>query len=393
MKVLLSLFALLLFLPLSAQAVRIEEWKIEGQEAIEEWNFSGINEGRTTAEGFQFDVTGQATMFRPLPEDFHSSVDGIEIAYDAEGLGEVSLLLLQFNDDNKITRRFKIGFLGGEGPATEYIPLDLHRSDIAGTEEIAIVYKGNAKGVIFGHIKFFRYNLFEEMLGAWRSFWKMQSFQPYTINILHGPVVIRDIGPYFLPESEHVLARSVNAYLIVGLSIFGIALLFFGLYRIRRCGEQWSDVRRNLLAIFFGTLLAVWLLYDLRMGSEFIRNVANDHWNYISPSPLEKEFRDVGNFHEFAAGAREHLEGVAQYEFFTRDRWPFFGMMRYETYPAKLNPGEPSSDMWVIYDRKDIRVSNDGRLMLSGQPVTERGEILWRFDPDSFIFRGKYSAS
>src|SRR3989344_4624964 len=377
----------------STEAVQIQEWKIETQDALKEWNFSGINEGRVTSAGFQFDVTEQATMFRPLPKDFHSSVDGIELAYDAAGLEEVSLLLLQFNNDNKITRRFKIGFLGGEGPTTEYIPLDLHRSDIAGTEEIAIVYKGDAKGVIFGHVKFFRYNLFEEMLGAWRSFWRMQSFQPFTINILHGPVVIRDIGPYFLAESQHVLARSVNAYLLVGLSVFGIVLLFFGFYRIQSRGEQWNDERRNLLAIFFGTILAVWLLYDLRMGSEFIRNVAHDHWNYIVPPAPEKNFRDIGNFHEFAAGARKHLEGVEQYELFMRDRWPFFGMMRYETYPAKPNPGEPSSDVWLIYDRKDMRVSNDGRLMLSGEPITEAGEVLWRFDPSSFLFRGAYTPS
>lgn len=392
MKVIFSIVTFLFLLPLPAQAVQVEEWKIETETELRDWSFSGINEGRATAEGFQFDVAEQATMFRPLPEDFHSSVDGIEIGYDAAELEEVSLLLLQFNDDNKITRRFKIGFLGDDGPATEYIPLDLHRSDIAGTEEIAIVYKGDAKGVIFDHIKFFRYNLFEEILGAWRSFWRMQSFQPFTINILHGPVVIRDIGPYHLAESQHVLARSVNAYLLVGLSVFGIALLFFGLYRIQGCGEQWNDVSRNLLAIFFGTLLAVWLLYDLRMGSEFIRNVANDHWNYINPPPLEKEFRDVGNFHEFAAGARKHLGGVAQYEFFTRDRWPFFGMMRYETYPAKPNPNEPSSDVWVIYNRSDMRVGNDGRLMLSGQAITKAGEVLWRFDSNSFIFRGKYAS-
>ncbi len=332
-------------------------------------------------------------MFRPLPADFYSSVDGIEIAYDAAGLEEVSLLLLQFNDDNKITRRFKIGFLGGEGPTTEYIPLDLHRSDIVGTEEIAIVYKGDAKGVSFNHIKFFKYNLFEEMLGAWRSFWKMQSFQPFTINILHGPVVIRDIGPYHLAESQHVLARSVNAYLIVGLSLFGIALLFFGFYRRRRRGEAWNDVRRSLLLIFFGMVLFVWLFYDLRMGSEFIRNVADDHWNFIQAPPLQQKFRDIGNFPEFAEGAREHLTGVEQYEFFTRDRWPFFGMMRYETYPAKPNPNEPSSDVWVIYDRSDMRMGNDGRLMLSGQAITEPGEVLWRFDSSSFIFRGAYTSA
>lgn len=379
----------------TAEAVQVEEWKIEGQKEIEEWSFSGINQGRVTPEGFQFDVAEQATMFRPLPEDFHSSVDGIELSYDAADLEEVTLLFLQFNDDNKITRRFKMSFIvsDDDGPTMQYIPLDLYRSDIVGTEEFAIVFKGDAKGILFKHVKFSRYNMFEEALGAWRSFWRMQSFQPFTINILHGPIVIRDIGPYFLAESQHVLAQSVNAYLLVGLSTFGIALLFFGLYRIHGRGEEWNDVRRSLLMIFFGTVLAVWLFYDLRMGSEFIRNVADDRWNYITASSLAKDFRDVGNFHEFAAGARKHLENVPQYELFMRERWPFFGMMRYETYPAKPNPGEPSSDTWVIYDRKDMRVGNDGRLMLSGEPITEPGEILWRFDPYSFVFRGTYSPS
>lgn len=393
MKFFLSLFALLLFLPLPAQAVQINEWKIESQEELKEWSFSGINEGSITTGGFQFDIAGQATMFRPLPKDFHSSVDAIEIAYDPKDLTEVTLLLLTFNKENKITRRFKISFLGGdEETATEYVPLDLYRDNITGTEELAIVYKGDAKGVLFKHIKFFRYNILEEMLGAWRSFWRMQSFQPFTINILHGPVIIRDIGPYHLAPSQHVLARSVNAYLVVGLSFFGIALLFYGFYRIAKKGEKWTVIRPRLLHVFFGSVLAVWLLYDLRMGSEFIRNVADDHWNFIQAPPLQQKFRDVGNFPAFAEGAREHLQGVEQYEFFARDRWPYFGMMRYETYPAKPNPGEPSSDVWVIYDRKDMIVGNDGRLMLSGQAITEPGEVLWRFDQRSFIFRGKYTS-
>ena len=71
----------------------------------------------------------------------------------------------------------------------------------------------------------------------------------------------------------------------------------------------------------------------------------------------------------------------------TAFEWPYFGSLRYYTYPSLPNPDEPVSDTWVIYDRSDITVGEDGMLYLNTEPFTKPGELLGRFDENSFVFR------
>ncbi len=393
-KVFLFFIALLLLPQFSSAAgISYEEWGFKEAEDIRAWDFQGMETAHLSPEGLVFDIETQATMFRDLPDGFHDSVDAIELSYDPTGLEEVTLLLLSFDDSGDIARRFRLGFLvTRNGPVRQYVPLDLYRKDIKGTEKLAVVFRGNAQNVSFQSVRFIRYGIFEKIGAMWESFWNLQPFEPFTINILHGPTISTDAGPTIgMAEWQHILARSVNAYFLVGLSLFGFLLLFIGLYRTEKRGEEWNAVRRSSLALFLGAILGVWLFYDFRMGTEFLRNVIRDHHSFIAAPASQKKFRDLGRFPEFVKFARPYLINVDGYEVFFHERWPYFGMLRYETYPAKPNPNDPQFDTWVIYDRTDMAVDAEGRLLLSGKPITQPGEILGRFDDRSFIFRGIYT--
>ena len=150
-------------------------------------------------------------------------------------------------------------------------------------------------------------------------------------------------------------------------------------------------VRSFVLRTFFACIAVVWVLYDYRMGAEFIVNVFRDHRMFIAANSAEATFRDLGKFPSFVAFAKPFLEETKVYEFFVPDRWPYFGMMRYETSPAMPNPGDPLSDLWVIFDRSDMSVDVGGRLVLAGNPITKPGTLIARFDEKSFIFRGSYA--
>lgn len=370
-----------------AQSDRLyEHWQFKTEEDLRGWDFAGFDKAQLTAEGVTFAVNEKATLYRDLPVGFHENVDALRIQYDATGLTEVKLLFLTLRESGGISQRFSLRFpVVAGGRAVQYIPLDYYRSQIGDAEVLAMVFLGTADSVTFDGVRFLHYSTWEKLLGMWHGFWSFERFEPFTINILHGPSVVFDGGPFMDEHGWRTLAQSANAYMLLGLILWGIALLFsrLALSRFRRI--SWEDARGKILSLFFTGVLLVWLFMDFRMGVEFIRNVARDHTQYVTAAPEKKVFRDVGDFYAFVAFAKPFLKNGGIYEVLLKDRWPYFGMIQYETYPARPNPNEPMSDLWVIYDRPDITVDAEGRLSHLGDPFTKPGRLLGRFSDDSFI--------
>lgn len=378
--------------PLPAEASKrlYEKWEFRTEADINSWNYTGLDEGILTTEGLEFDVTERAVMYRELPKGFHRHVDALRIRYDAGDLEEVAILFLKLHEeDQKIELRYRLSYpVEEEGPVSRYIPLSLYTGDIRGTDVLAVSYKGDSPKVSFDSVRFLHYTFLEKIAGAWKSFWSFEGFEPFTINIMHGPMIVTDIGA--LKEDGigwQSRIHSVNAYILVGLSLFGVGFLFWG-FRMRLSqGWSWQKTHRKVLLIFAGAVAAVWIFYDARMGAEFVRNVMRDHMQYVAAESSEREFRDMGNFYDFIGFAKPFLTDHMQYEVFLYSRWPHAGVMRYYTYPAKPNQDDPVSDIWLVYDRDDVSVSQDGSLIVNNNPFTEPGEMLGRFDENSFVYR------
>ena len=394
-RVLVAGVALFLILPFAgtAEAAKprvYELWQFKEDGDVDAWNYAGLEQGELMSEGMRFNVIDRAAFFRPLPEGFRDHVDALRLRWDATGLDEVAVLFLTLDDAGEIAKRFRLAFPIQEGPTYEYIPLDFYRKYIEDADILAVTFVGNATNVTFDSVRFLQYTRIEKLRGVWESFADLQPTTPYSINILLGPTITSDIGPFRDYRDWRQLSLSLNAYILVGISLLGIALLFIALVRRNR-GEDWIVVRNFILKTLFTCIAAVWVLYDFRMGAEFLTNVYRDHRAFIAVDPKEAMFRDLGKFPSFVAFAKPFLEKENVYEFFVPDRWPYFGMMRYETYPALPNPGDPLSDLWVVFDRSDMSVDAEGRLVLAGNPITNPGTLVARFDEQSFIFRGTYA--
>ena len=382
--------ACLLLFPSLAGAERVEEvWLFRTEQNISEWHYAGLEEGTLTTEGLQFSITDQAAIFRALPEDFDRTVDGIKVYIDPiEGV-EASLLLMEVEETEKVRKRIRIALTPAKGDivAGFYVPLTYYKKDLKGMNTIAISLMGKAENVSFGGVRLFGYSLFEKLTGAFRSFLIFEPFRPHMINLLIGPVIMPDPMPLPLTRETLPLSTSVNAYFLVFIALSGIALLLYAIFLARTRSIPWPNLRAMILRRFFYSIALVWILYDLRMGIEFLRAVSLDHKSYISASAETRTFRDMGRFYEFAAFAAPFTSDRDWYELFAPDSFQYFGLMQYHTYPSLPNDGEPVSDTWVVYLRPDITLGEDNRLYHAGEAFTAPGVLLLEFDESSFVFR------
>lgn len=223
-------------------------------------------------------------------------------------------------------------------------------------------------------------NRIEQLLHAVASFWVFDELRPYSINFVWGPQIgwnaierqqLYDVQP---PIS---LSGTLAAYGIILMIIIGI--LGSGLYRKT---SKTTIVRR--IGIL---LIGAWILFDVRMGSEFLSWVWHDHTTYIAAEAGEREFRDRNAFYDFAAFAAPFVADRESYVFFAEYPWPYLGNMRYLTYPSIPGIDYMNDDTWVIYRRPDMAVSAAGQMTVDGEPVSPQGTVLGRFDDHSFIFR------
>ena len=385
------LFLACLFLfPSFAGAERVEEvWLFRTEQNISEWHYAGLEEGTLTQEGLQFSITDQAAIFRALPADFDRTVDGIKVYIDPiEGV-EASLLLMQVEEAENVRKRIRIALTPEEGDIVSgfYVPLTYYKKDLKGMNTIAISLMGKAENVSFGGVRLFGYSPLEKLQGAFRSFLIFEPFRPHMINLLIGPVIMPDPMPLPLTRETLPLSTSVNAYFLVFIALSGIVLLLYAVFLARVRGKAWPELRAMILTRFFLSIAAVWVLYDLRMGYEFLRAVSLDHTSYISAPADTRTFRDMGRFYEFAAFATPFTSDRDWYELFAPDSFQYFGLMQYHTYPSLPNDGEPVSDTWVIYQRSDITLGEDSRLYHAGEAFTAPGVLLLEFDESSFVFR------
>ena len=379
-----------LVLPPFAQAESIEaEWFIETENDIREWHYAGLEEGTLTPEGLTFSVKEKAAVFRPLPPDFERTIDGMEIFLRPSEAKETALLLFEAAENEKILRSLRINFAPGEDGLTKgyYIPLTFYRQDLKHMNSLALDFTGDAKEVTFRGVRLLSYSPLEKFLGAVKSFATLEPLRPHMVNVQIGPVIVPDPRPSSENREILPLRTSVNAYLYVFLTLAGLAILLRAISLARFRNASWTVLRYKILTQFFACIAAVWILYDLRMGTEYLRAVALDHREYISAPPETRTFRELGRFYEFTDFTKNLVSDREWYELFAPDAWQYFGLLQYATYPSLPNDGEPISDTWVVYNRPDITVGADQRLYHDGAAFSHPGIVLGRFDESSFVFR------
>ncbi len=248
-----------------------------------------------------------------------------------------------------------------------------------GEKKIGIVLPPHTT-VMLAHIELTRTNVFERGLEAVRSFWTFDALRPYTINFVWGPQIGLNAA-----ERSSLYDRLPPIYLsgtlIVMIVLLGIiaTMILYG----RLTGTSRTKVVQQISILF----LCAWILFDLRMGSEYLTWMWQDHTQYVAAEPGQRQFRDRDAFYDFADFVTPFVRDRESYVFFAERPWPYLGNMRYLTYPSIPGIDYLNDDTWVIYRRPDMVVSGAGQMTINGEVVSPPGKVLGRFDDHSFVFR------
>lgn len=272
-------------------------------------------------------------------------------------------------------------------PQTIHLNLPRYPEWDPSTDRIGFALPKNSSFVL-QTISFTRWSLWDKAIAALHSFWTFDTFRPYAINFLWGPVIgWNPIWQEQLFTSIPPVGWSASRVFLSLLLPIGVLCLFF-------CSRQrfgFSACRSA--SIFFGTIfVGFWLLFDVRMGLELLSYVKTDWETFLLKPPSERHFRVFENFNAIAEESIPFLITSPQYGFVGPRGAPFGSLLRYFTYPIRpVFPSDPEEQRerpryWLVAFRNDAWVGSRGELLLGDSLLAGPGTIVKQFGKDAFLF-------
>lgn len=254
------------------------------------------------------------------------------------------------------------------------------------TEQFAIGFPAGTDLVI-EEIQF-RHWSWDEQLGLMmKSFWDFDEFRAYSINFLWGPLAARNAvqaATLFdtLPPTAWSALRLMFAVLLAA------ALIALSVKVLQKNTKRAAG-------ILMGTFIALWMLFDLRMGLEIISYARNDLATYVLKEGPQQTLRTHGNLYYRIQESLPIMKEYGSYVLLEPNSTVIFANVRYLSYPARLVRETESHEgvtLWAIFERRDIRVDEQGRLYKKGATADAKeilsgtGKVLKAFDENNFLF-------
>lgn len=365
--------------PAIAHAESQTIWSFLGSQVGSEWRITG--EANTTAEigGLRIQPVSDIKMFREM--QLPHRVDQVEITYLA--LRDTEAMFFWHRRGDPEGQIVQLPFHFTPTMVAETVKLDVRwynewdpKPDMMGI----LLPKGADVQIL--QFKLTGLSPLDKILAGIRSYWTFDTFTPYSINFLWGPVL--SASPIareklFIDLPPHGTYANKVWY---GLLIITVIAAFSWAWNT-------GDKRRATLGLL-GVFAACWILSDLRMGIETMSYAVHDIDTYWSKPQEQRIFRERGDFPLFLDAIQPLVTDRGRYIFLTQFPYPFLGLIRYHTYPAL--PVAPEAitegvDTWVVFERPDVRISPDGQLMADGKPISQPGEILFALRDGTFVFR------
>lgn len=239
--------------------------------------------------------------------------------------------------------------------------------------------------VLIEEMQFRHWSASEKLVEAWKTFWTFDTFRPYSINFLWGPLIATN--PVSRAELFDTLPPRAHSavWIFYGLIVLsGVAALFLHFGKENRAlRNAWG-----LLGIVwtFGTC---WTLFDLRMGVELLSYAIEDLRSFVLAPIEEQSLRTHGPFYAIAQEITPDLMRAGRYGILASEGAPYYANLRYMTYPSiPVREGEDTSDvrLWFVMERPDVTVDSNGRLRKGAEVLTGTGRILRAFDDIAFLF-------
>ena len=329
--------------------------------------------------GLRILAESDITIFRETNVDH--PVDAVEITYLApQGTEALLLWHVPGTPDNEVLQ-LPVMLAAAVVPTTKKIDTSWYKEWVRKPKMLGLrVPKGTDIQIM--HFRLRGWNMFDRAWNAVQSYWTFDVFSPYSVNFLWGPILS---GSPIARESLYLDLPPHGTY---ANSVWYVVLLVMGV--IALAAGKMRKRAQALGAAFVILLCALWLLSDIRMGSEVLSYVWTDFAGHNTVHPQKEQFRERGNFLAFAGAAAPLVTDRGRYVFLTQYPYPFLGLMRYHTYPSlPVGPEAVTEgiDTWVVFARGDVGVDAEGRLTSEGKVVSAPGRILLDFAPDSFVFR------
>lgn len=365
-----------LLLPMTCDAATTTTWNLMNIQKLEGWNTNNLTTVNLIPQGLAISTETQGQLVKV--SDIKHHVDAISITYISPSGGQgVFFWRAPGMAEEEV---YQIPMTFTQSTTQQKVILNMSKVSKwdARSDRIGFILNANTQ-LVLQEMSFSGPSILDKIIFPLKTFFKFDITHAYSINFLWGPLMTYsqeqlDTMYSQVPPNGDSWNKAFYALLAAGLVL---VLLLKKLFH------------KNSIVAFFIMVAALWMVYDLRMGTEFISFARTDVRTWWS-KPLElKDFRDRSSFTAFAQTAAPFTKDKENYVFIASHGWPFWGSMQYEAYPALPISYEADTtgiDTWIIFNRKDITVNEEGRLVLNQEPISPPGDIMMNFQPGSFIF-------
>ena len=368
--------------PRSVQAASFLTYSLEPGKVNANWAGYGPISITESPNGLQL-ITTTGTGIVMTHMDGKFSPDAVKIFTDAPTTTELLFAWVETMENIKSPNIVRLTM--NEGKHVNTIDLTELSSWKSGSKYIGFVVAPHTS-VTVATIEFTQWNVLEKFWSLLKSFWVFDGYFPYTINFVWGPqFALTPLGVSHLFQTLPPQSFSATFFA-------NILLLLLLIIVILRATKMYAYIERKrmiLRTILLSTGI-LWVLFDLRMGAEFLSYTKKDLTDFVF-APIEfQTLRERGGFYRLAEIAVPLVADRERYNFIAPQEWPYLGNIRYLTYPSLPSNRFDEDDTWVIFARPDFRVNEQQQLTLQGMPLTEPGTILAGPAEDgSLIFRGR----
>lgn len=375
----------LLLSPLTASAKQETVWNF--QKGIPgTWHIDGCTSAKQTSDGFSI-VTGasRCSVQRKI-SDFRHPIDTLSFTVLSPVRTEYIFLWHRRDSPSNHLVELPLVLRSSDIPQTIDFNLSAYSQWDRRTDRIGFAFPPNTL-IIFQNITFIQWSLREKAGAAFQSFWTFDTFRPYAINFLWGPII--GWNPVWqeqlflkIPPRGWSMNR-LFAWLLLPLGL--CCLFLYWRQEYRHCDPR-------PLLIFGSVFVSLWLLSDLRMGLELLHYIRTDWQTYVLRPPGTRTFRVFGDFPDIIDAVTPVLSSAERYGFAGPPGTPFGSFLRYRTYPSLLVDAEwPEEERngirhWFIILRPDTSLSPQGELFLGKERLSPPGTILENFQNNAILF-------
>ena len=360
-RILITVFVLI---PCITHAKQTITWDFtNSQTPPGKWEVRKFTNTTPTDEGLVINTQEDGYMTTKKP--FDRNVDAVTVFIKTNTTMEVIFFWKEFGGTEDGFRQ--LPFLVEAKPDVQEINVDMSTAYkwSAMTPEFGFALPAGANAVIT-RIELSRWNVFEKLRYGFLSFWKFDKFTPQAINFLWGPwLTFNPVAHESMLLKDPPLGYSGSWTLYL---IFVISIIWCGVQIMR------SKITRKKASVILATVFALlWLVFDLRMGSEILSFAKTDIRDYASKSLGERNLRNYLSFPDTAEEAIPILIQNPPYFFIgPTGKSLYFAGMRYFSYPdLPVSSGQKFEDATVglVFGNHMARIDPEGNI------VTEEGIV------------------